>query len=112
MQGLVSLVFLKASAFSWGSHHWTLLGFRPAETQVKEGGREKVTRTTSMPTGHPPGTVVPEPVLVKALKNWKQTHRRESVTGGAQSRALALDEAVFQTQLLKRGDSGLIASLP
>lgn len=86
-EGLVSLVFLKASAFSWGGHHWTLRGFRLTETRVKEGGRETATLTTPAPTGHPPGTVVPKPVLVKALKNWKQTHGRESVAGGARSTA-------------------------
>lgn len=75
-----------------------------------------MTLTSPTPTarhepGHPPGTVVPEPVLVKALKNWKQTHGQESVTGGAQSTAPApaQDEAAFQTQRLKWGDSGLIA---
>lgn len=102
MEGLVSLVFLKASAFSWGGHHWTLRGFRLTETRVKEGGRETATLTTPAPTGHPPGTVVPKPVLVKALKNWKQTHGRESVAGGAQHGR--------RTQLLKRGDVGPSAS--
>lgn len=34
--------------------------------------------------GHPPDSVAPEPVLEEALKNWKQTHRKESVELRAQ----------------------------
>jgi hypothetical protein len=59
--------------FTWGPPHLVKKAlFTPVETQVKEKGKAKM---WTIPIGHPPGNTAPEPLLVKALKNWKQTHR-------------------------------------
>lgn len=55
----------------------------------------------------PPGNADPEPFLEKALKNWKQTHRPESVTHGAKTPTQGPEGSVSETRCsLKRLTSG------
>ena len=72
-------------------------------TSVETQQKEKEKDHGQLDPGHLPGSAVPEPFLVKALKNWKQTHRRESVTHGAKTTTAVPDGSVSKTLYLLKG---------